>query len=86
MDRYYATAASRMAGMMKGLPNFWVQVPFPIIASTMAMLMGIADDVGLGDAIEAAANIKDSGGGGAPKVGPLLYKLNARLTHNYSSA
>lgn len=61
------TAASRMAGMMMGLPNFWVQVPFPIIASTMAMLMGIADEVGLGDAIEAAANIKDSSFAGAPK-------------------
>jgi|AntAceMinimDraft_5_1070358.scaffolds.fasta_scaffold40517_2 hypothetical protein len=62
------TAASRMAGMMKGTPNFWVQVPFPIIASTVAMFMGIADNVGMGDLVEAAVNTKDSGTGkGAPK-------------------
>lgn len=52
-----------MAGMMKGLPNFWVQVPFPIIASTVAMFMGVAEDLGVGDLVEAAVNIKDSGGG-----------------------
>lgn len=76
--------ASKLAGMMTGLPDFWVQIPFPIIASTVAMLMGIADEVGLGDAIEVAANMKDSttAKDGAPKVGFLKFEcqLNRLLT------